>query len=114
MEKTAKDIFSLSEKILLYVGSNEPINSFSDLILKAGIEESKMKMNIERLHEAGLITGNLVKTLGQQHFVHVHNIKLSYSGVQELTRLINDKKLVSGFEINLGALKFNLNLAQWL
>jgi len=102
------ETIDLAQKILAWVSVNEPVDNFQELIEQSKLEENKLKLNIERLHSAGIIEGQLIKTLGQREFVHANNVRLSYGGTLELQRLIDSKKLLKDVEINLGAIKFKL------
>jgi hypothetical protein len=106
-ETSLDESFSLTEKILLYISKNEPIDNFQELIEKSGLPKDKIKLNIERLHSANLIEGSLHGGLGNRHFVAATNIKLSYAGLKETEALIK-KGGVKEMEINLGLLKFKI------
>lgn len=102
--------FNLSEKVLLYISKNEPLDArkINELVKNSGIEEDRMKLNIERLKQAGLIDGFLRKGLGSDYFTHADSIKLTYSGMKEIDELLKRKQGVKGVEINFGLLKFKI------
>lgn len=111
------DLFDISQKLLAYVYSNEPVDNekIIDLIMNSKLSEETIKLNIERLHDAGLIRGIFVKPGNKQYFVGVINLTLSYAGILELGNLIRrmENKGASSFlTINIGEFNFDLNLAK--
>lgn len=107
------EIFDISQKILMYILQNEPVDDISELINDSKIPEDTMKLNIERLHNAGLIEGHLIKGLGSRFFTASSNLRVSYYGLKELTSIIKpnegEKSVIS---INVGELKFDFSLAK--
>ncbi len=106
-----KKTINIAQKILAYILENEPVDDISELVEKSGLPEGTIKLNIERLHRAGLLEGTLVKTLGSQRFVQVDNLMVSYEGIKELGSLFGQTpRGKPAVALEIGELKFELNL----
>lgn len=116
MGKDNETFFDISQKLLAYIYAHEPIDNISELVEKSGLGEETIKLNIERLHDAGLLSGHLVKGLASRYFVHALDLRLSYNGLKELNSLfmpiIAEKGATSILSIHIGKLEFNFNLAK--
>jgi len=109
------ETLNISQKLLVYICENEPIDSISDLISKSKLSEDKIKLNIERLHNGDLIEGHLMKALGSRYFVHINDIRLSYAGLSELKRLFSNQESTNSIiQLNIGEMNFNFTLAKLL
>lgn len=109
-----KDSFDIAQKLLAYIHENEPVDNIKDLLEKSGVPEDTIKLNLERLHNSGLIEGHLIKTLGSRYFVQVNDLRLSYIGLKELSSLAKPihSEGVSVLPIHIGEMEFNFNLAK--
>lgn len=110
----AKDSFDISQKLLAYIHENEPLDNLAELLEKSELPEETIRLNLERLHNANLIEGHLIKTMGSRYFVQVNDLRLSYYGLKELASLVKPMQSegASILPINIGKLEFNFNLAK--
>ena len=101
---------NIQEMILLYISKNEPMDTqqVEEMIEKSGIDENKLHLNIERLKSAELIDGHLTKGLGNQYFVNAIDLRLSQKGIDRITELLEQKKIIKEMEVNLGLIKFRI------
>jgi hypothetical protein len=109
-----ENLFDISQKILMYICQNEPVDDVSRLIKDSKIPEDTIKLNIERLYNARLIEGHLIHTVGSRFFSACLNLRISYFGLKELANLIKPitKEGKSIISINIGELNFDFSLAK--
>ncbi len=109
---TPDEYLEVSQKILAYIQQKEPVYDLASLIKESKLGEETIKLNIVRLHNAGLIEGNLIGSVGTAYFANIFNVRLSYNGIKELKKLMEpykkDKQNIILFHIGEMNIEFNL------